>query len=172
MLIALVAAVAANGVIGLQGKLPWRLPADLAFFKRLTLGHTVIMGRRTWQSLGRPLPGRRNVVLTRDPLFSASGCRVAHSAEEAVKGETGELFVIGGQEIFRQFLPLAQRLYITHVDAEVPGDAWFPAIDAKEWREVSGTPGTVDQRNPYPHRFVVYERRSEVRPRARERRGP
>ncbi len=161
MSISMVAAVAANGVIGLQGKLPWRLPADLAFFKRLTMGHTVVMGRRTWQSLARPLPGRRIVVLTRDPLFSASGCAVAHSPEEAVKGETGELFVVGGQEVFQEFLPLAQKLYITHVDARFPGDAWFPAIDGRQWREVSTTQGTVDGKNPYPHRFVVYERRGQ-----------
>jgi dihydrofolate reductase len=158
MPIAMVAAVARNRVIGLQGKLPWRLPADLAFFKRLTLGHTILMGRKTYQSLGRALPGRRNLVLTRDLHFTAPGCIVVHSPEEAVSGETAMLYVIGGQQVYRAFLPLAERLYITQVEEEFPGDAWFPVIDDREWRVASSTAGVVDAKNPHPHRFVVYER--------------
>ncbi len=158
MTVSLVAAVARNRVIGLRGALPWRLPADLAFFKRLTMGHTVLMGRRTFEYLKRPLPGRRNLVLSRDPRFSAPGCTVVHSVQEAMSGESGELFVIGGQTLFEAFLPLAQRLYITHLDEDFPGDTWFPVIDEKVWKVESSSAGTVDERNPHPHRFVVYDR--------------
>ncbi len=159
MPIALVAAVARGGVIGWQGRLPWRLPADLAYFKRLTLGHTVIMGRKTWQSIGRPLPGRRNVVLTRDADFSAPGCTVIHSPEAALQ-EDGELFVIGGQEVYAAFMPLAERLYVTRIDAVFPGDAWFPPMEEAQWRLEHSRAGTVDGANPYPHAFELYVRRT------------
>ena len=159
MPISLIAAVARNGTIGRGGRLPWRLPDDLARFKQLTLGHTVLMGRRTWESLGRPLPGRRNVVLTRDAAFSSPGCEAVHSVGEGrALASRGELFVIGGAAVYAAFLPFAERLYITHVDAEVAGDAVFPAIDPLQWRLVEETPGTVGRANPLPHRFAVYER--------------
>jgi len=160
MPISLVAAIARNGIIGREGRLPWRLPADLARFKRLTLGHTVLMGRRTWESLGQPLPGRRNVVLTRDASFAAPGCEAVHSIEagRALADGGEELFVIGGAAVYAAFLPYADRLLVTRVDAEVPGDAAFPPIDPREWRLVEETTGTVDARNPLPHRFVAYER--------------
>jgi dihydrofolate reductase len=159
MPISLIAAVARNGTIGRGGRLPWRLPADLARFRQLTLGHTVLMGRRTWQSLGRPLPGRRNAVLTRDASFSAPGCEAVHSIDEArALAGGGELFVIGGAALYAAFMPLADRLFITHIDADVAGDAVFPAIDPGQWRLVEETPGTVDPHNPLPHRFSVYGR--------------
>ena len=160
MPIVLIAAVARNGVIGRGGRLPWRMPADLARFKRLTLGHTVLMGRRTWESLGRPLRGRRNVVLTRDASFAEPGCEVVHSVEEgrALADGGDELFVIGGASVYAAFLPFADRLLVTHIDADVPGDAVFPAIDPRAWRLVEETPGSVDAANPLPHRFVEYER--------------
>lgn len=159
MPISLIAAVARNRTIGREGRLPWRLPADLARFRRLTLGHTVLMGRRTWESLGHPLPGRRNVVLTRDPGFTAAGCDVVHTVGEGrALAADGELFVIGGAEVYAAFLPYADRLYLTHVEAEAPGDAAFPALERTRWRVVEDTPGTVDPRNALPHRFVVYER--------------
>jgi dihydrofolate reductase len=159
MPISLIAAVARNGTIGRGGRLPWRLPDDLARFKRLTLGHTVLMGRRTWESLGRPLPGRRNVVLSHDASFAAPGCEAVHSVREATALAAGsELFVIGGAGVYAAFMPLAERLFITHIDTEVRGDATFPAIDPGTWRMVEETPGTVDRRNPLPHRFAVYER--------------
>jgi dihydrofolate reductase len=151
--------VARNGTIGRGGRLPWRLSADLARFKQLTLGHTVLMGRRTWESLGRPLPGRRNVVLTRDESFSAPGCEAVHSVEEGrALAAGGELFVIGGAALYTAFMPFAEHLYITQVNADVAGDTVFPAIDPDQWRLVEETPGTVDPRNPLPHRFAVYER--------------
>jgi dihydrofolate reductase len=159
MPISLIAAVASNSTIGHRGRLPWRLTDDLARFKRITLGHTVLMGRKTWESLGRPLSGRRNVVLTRDASFAAPGCEVVHSVGEGRALATGgELFVIGGAAVYAAFLPFADRLCITHVDADVPGDATFPAIDLRQWRVVEETPGKVDRRNPLPHRFVVYAR--------------
>jgi dihydrofolate reductase len=154
--------VASNGTIGRGGRLPWHLPGDLARFRRITLGHTVLMGRRTWESLGKALVGRRNVVLTRDSSFSAPGCETVHSIEEgralAAQAEAagGELFVIGGAALFAAFLPLADRLMITHVDADVEGDAVFPQIDPREWRVVEETPGAADP--ALPHRFVVYGR--------------
>jgi dihydrofolate reductase len=159
MPISLIAAVARNGTIGRGGRLPWRLPADLARFKQLTLGHTVLMGRRTWESLGKPLAGRRNVVLTHDVSFAAPGCDVVHSVEEGrALAAGGELFVIGGRALYAAFMPLAGRLFITHVDTDVAGDTVFPPIDPEQWRLIEETPGMVDPRNPLPHRFTVYER--------------
>ncbi len=159
MPIYLIAAVARNGTIGREGRLPWRLPADLARFKQLTLGHTVLMGRRTWQSLAKPLTGRRNVVLTRSASFSASGGETVHSVEEGQALAAGRvLFVIGGAALYAAFMPLADRLYVTHVDADVEGDSAFPAIDPEQWRLVEEIAGVVDRDNPLPHRFAVYER--------------
>jgi dihydrofolate reductase len=159
MPISLIAAVARNGTIGRGGRLPWHLPADLARFKKLTLGHVVLMGRRTWESLGRPLSGRRNVVLTRDASFSAPDCETIHSVEEGrALAVGGELFVIGGAALYAAFMPFADRLYITHIDADVKGDTAFPPIRPREWRLVKETPGTVDRENPLPHRFSVYKR--------------
>jgi len=159
--ISIVAAVARNAAIGNRGALHWRLPADLARFRRLTDGHAVLMGRKTFQSIGRPLPGRSNIVLTKDPAFQAPGCLVARSVEQALAaaGE-GKLFVIGGASVYELFLPLASRLYITRIAVEVPGDAFFPAVDEKEWHLIERTPGTVDAGNPLPHEFLVYERAS------------
>lgn len=166
-MISLVAAVAANRVIGNQGRLPWRLPADLARFKRLTTGHIVLMGRKTFQSIGGALPGRRNIVLSRDLGFTAAGCEVAHSVEEALTasgapaGEGEELFVIGGASVYELFLLLADRLYLTRIEVDAPGDVFFPPVDEKEWRIAESTLGVVDQDNPLPHTFLVYERRRE-----------
>jgi dihydrofolate reductase len=160
MPVSLIAAVARNGTIGREGRLPWRLSDDLARFKRLTLGHAVLMGRRTWESLGRPLPGRRNVVLTRNASFSAPGCETVNSVEEGRALAAGaELFVIGGAMVYAAFMPFADRLFITHVDCDVPGDVVFPPIDSGQWRIVEETPGTMDPRNTLPHRFTVYEKR-------------
>ncbi|WP_290586453.1 dihydrofolate reductase [Alicyclobacillus sp.] len=164
-------ACARGGVIGKDGRLPWHLPADLRHFKRLTLGHTVAMGRRTYDSIGRPLPGRRNVVLSRDPAFHPDGVEVVRTVEalertlglEGRSGESGsptdgEVFIIGGEQLFRIFLPRADRLYITEIDLDVTGDTFFPAWDPSAFRLVEAREGVVDERNPYPHRFLVYER--------------
>lgn len=160
MPVSLVAAVAANRVIGSAGKLPWRIPGDLARFRRITLGHTLVMGRRTFESIGKPLDGRKNIVLSRDPNFHALGCTVARSAEDAreAAGGIGEIFVIGGAAVFALFLPLARRMYITHVDAEVPGNVFFPVVRWDEWRVVSEAGGAAGPPGTPLHRFVDYVR--------------
>ncbi|GAA2003038.1 dihydrofolate reductase [Nakamurella flavida] len=156
MSITLVAAVAANGVIGADGGLPWRLPADLRRFKALTLGHTMVMGRRTYDSIGRPLPGRQTVVVTRQADWTVDGVQTAASVPEAIAlAGDGEIMVVGGGEIYRQTLDLADRLEITHVDAEVAGDTTFPVIDRTRWEVTRDEPGEG-------FRFVSY-RRTPVR---------
>jgi dihydrofolate reductase len=160
--ISLVAAVADNGVIGAEGGMPWHLPADLAHFKQLTLGKPVLMGRMTWESIGRPLPNRRNLVLTRDSHWRAPGAERVGSVEEAMKavaqaGE-GELMVIGGAEVYRQALPKAVRIYLTRIHAEPWGDTLFPELDPEEWREVARRERLSDERNPWDMTFVVLER--------------
>ncbi len=158
--IALIVALARNGVIGRDNQLPWRQSADLRRFKRLTLGKTVVMGRRTWQSLGRPLPDRRNIVVTRDPELSAAGAVVVHSVPEALAAAEGdEVMVIGGAELYRQTLALADRLYLTEIEAEIEGDTRFPAISAADWIEVERQPGRADANNEYDYQFVVLDRR-------------
>ena len=166
MRVSLVAAVASNRVIGRDGVMPWRLPADMAYFKRLTMGHPVIMGRKTFLTLKRALPGRLNIVLSRDVTFSAQGVLLARTADEALGLAAStlfpipeEVFVIGGAQVYSLFLPRADRLYITHVDAEVEGTELFPEIDPLQWVSVQSEAGVVDSANALPHRFVVYERK-------------
>jgi dihydrofolate reductase len=133
----LVAAVAANGVIGLDGRLPWQLPEDLKHFKKLTLGHPVIMGRRTWESLGKALPGRENIVVTRQAGYEAPGAAVANSLQGALALCAGEsvAFVIGGTTLFEESLPVADGLVLTEIHRDYPGDTWFPKYDRSRWRE-------------------------------------
>ena len=133
----LVAAVAANGIIGANGELPWRLPEDLAHFKRLTLGHPIIMGRRTWESLRRPLPGRENIVVTRTPGYVAPGAAIAGSLEGALALCIGEplAFVIGGRRLFEEALPIAAGLVMTEIQRDFAGDTWFPEYDRSRWKE-------------------------------------
>ena len=162
MRIALIAARARNGVIGRNNQLPWRLPADLQHFKRLTMGKPIVMGRKTWESLGRPLPGRRNIVVTRDPGFSCEGCVVVHGIDEALAAAQGshEFMFIGGAELYTQVLPRADRLYLTEVGADVEGDVTFPGFDAADWAEVERQTCTADDRNEYDYDFVVLDRRT------------
>lgn len=160
-MISLVVAMDRNRLIGRDGDLPWRLPNDLKHFKRLTVGKTVLMGRKTWTSLGRPLPDRDNWVLTRDRGFAAEGCRVFHSLEDALAAHTGEeLMVIGGAELYRQTLLLAQRLYVTEVDAQLEGDTHFPVLDPTQWRQVSAESHPADDRHAYAYTFKLLERRA------------
>jgi dihydrofolate reductase len=139
MTIILIAAVGANGVIGVDNDLPWRIREDLQHFKQLTLGHTLVMGRKTYDSIGRPLPGRRTVVVTRRPDWSADGVEVVHTVEEALK-QDGDIYVAGGGEIYRQALPYADRLELTEVAQSPTGDVTFPSFDRSEWSETSRTP--------------------------------
>lgn len=158
----LVVAVARNGVIGRDNGLPWRLPADLAHFKRVTLGHPILMGRRTWDSIGRPLPGRQNIVLTRDPAFRAAGATVVHSLAAARAAAAGaeRLMVIGGAELYRACLGEAELLHLTEVDADVDGDARFPAWHREDWQEVWREAHPADERHAYPYSFVTLRRRA------------
>jgi dihydrofolate reductase len=160
MRITLVAAVAKNGVIGRDGDLPWRLPDDLKAFKRLTLGKPVVMGRKTWESIGRPLPGRHNVVMTRSEGFAAPGASVVSSVQQALELLTDheEIMVIGGGAIYRQFLGRASRIYLTEVDAEVDGDVTFPELDAAEWEETSREHHPADERHAYGFTLVRLDR--------------
>lgn len=156
----LVAALAENGVIGRDGQLPWRLPEDLKRFRRLTLGNVILMGRKTWDSLGKPLDGRENRVLTRDPTFAAEGATVFHRLDEALELPSDRaLMVIGGAEIYRQTLPLAERLELTEVWSEVPGDTRFPVYDPGDWQEIARQDHPADDRHPFGFRFVTLDRR-------------
>lgn len=154
----LVAAVARNGVIGSEGKLPWRLPEDLRHFKELTLGHPVIMGRKTWESLGRPLPGRENIVVTHARGYDAPGAHVAASLEGALALCAGEplAFVIGGGELYAAALPLADAMVLTEIGRDFPGDTSFPPYDRSAWRETQRKPQTAADGLRFD--FVLYER--------------
>ncbi|MDR3416100.1 MAG: dihydrofolate reductase [Nevskia sp.] len=155
----LVAAVAENGVIGRDGGLPWRLPEDLKRFRRLTLGNTVLMGRKTFESLGKPLDGRSNWVLTRQPGFAPAGVRVFHDLETVLaQPPQGQLMVIGGAELYRLTLPLAQRLELTRVHAAVEGDTRFPQFDPAQWREMAREDHPADPRHAWPYSFVTLVR--------------
>jgi dihydrofolate reductase len=154
----LVAAVAANGIIGAGGKLPWHLPEDLKHFKALTLGHPVIMGRKTWESLGRSLPGRENIVVTRSAGFEAPGASVAASLDAALALCAGEpvVFVIGGSELYAAALPLADGLVLTEIQRDYEGDTRFPAFDRKHWRETQRKPQA--RADGLRFDFVLYEK--------------
>ena len=161
MIRSLVVAVAENGVIGRDNQLPWRLPEDLAYFKRVTMGHPILMGRRTYESIGRPLPGRRNIVVTNNRDFTAPGCVVAHSLEEAWKaaGDADEVSIIGGTALFEATLPIADRIHLTEVQATVEGDVFFPHFDRRDWIETEVMQHPADARHTYPFRIVVLDRR-------------
>jgi dihydrofolate reductase len=160
MSITLIAAVAANGVIGKDNALPWRLPADMAFFKAQTTGKTVLMGRKTFESLGRPLPNRTNVVLSRTLKEAPEGCRLVRSIDEAVaEYGGGEIMVIGGAEIYALALKDADRMLLTEIGRSYEGDAYFPAFDRSEWDLVSKIPGVQDEKNAVPYDFCFYERK-------------
>ncbi len=160
MILSLILAVSENGFIGRDNRLPWHLPADLKHFRALTLGKPIIMGRRTYESLGRPLPERRNILLTRDPGYQAPGCVCVHSVEAALQAAepAPEVMIIGGAEIYRQFLPRADRLYVTLVHREVEGDARFPPLAEGIWELRSRSDHPPDEKNPYAYSFLLLER--------------
>lgn len=161
-IVSLIAAMARNRVIGRDNKLPWHLPADLARFKSLTMGKPMIMGRKTWESLPGLLPGRPHIVVSRDPGYIAEGAQVAHSLTQAIQlaGELGdEVMIIGGANLYGQALELADQLYLTLVDAEVEGDAFFPAFDPSVWRQVSCEEHAPDERNRFGYSFRCYRHR-------------
>ncbi|GAB4251578.1 MAG: dihydrofolate reductase [Saprospiraceae bacterium] len=162
MIISAIVARSKNNVIGLGNQIPWYLPADLKYFKKTTLDHHVIMGRKTFESIGRPLPKRTNIVVTRDIYFVASGCVVAHSVEEALelakRNAEDEAFIIGGSEIYNLCLPYIDRLYLTEVLAEFEGDKFFPAIDLENWKEIKSESFKADEKNEYDYVFKVLEK--------------
>jgi len=165
--IAIVVAVSENGVIGNDNALPWRLPRDLQYFKSVTLGHPIVMGRKTFDSIGRPLPGRTNIVVTRQTNWIAPGVEVAHSLDAAIKLASSaaeaagvpRVMIIGGAEFYAQILPECDRLYLTEVHADVDGDAYFPKFDRSQWLEVSRERNAADASNPFAYSFVVLDRR-------------
>ncbi len=158
--IAFVVAHDRRRVIGKDGRLPWRLPDDMRHVRELTLGKPLVMGRRTWESIGRALPERVNIVLTRDASFRCDGCLVARTPGEAlaIAGDVPEVIVFGGAAIFAEFLPRTDRIYLTEVDADVEGDTYFPALDPAEWREVERRGHPADDRHPYAFSFVTLDR--------------
>lgn len=158
-LLSAVFAASDNDVVGRDNALPWHLPADLALFKRITMGKPILMGRRTFQSIGRPLPGRRNIVLTRGD-FTAPGIEIVHSLDEALRLVEGEpeLANIGGAEVLRAALPRTGRIHLTRVHGQFEGDTFLPPLPAEEWREVSREWRAADERNPYAMTFLVLER--------------
>jgi dihydrofolate reductase len=161
MNVSLIVAMSPGRVVGRGGALPWHLPADLARFKRLTMGHHVIMGRRTFESLTRPLPGRKLIVVTRQTDYHASGAAVAHDLDEALRLAKGddEPFVIGGAELYALALPRANRLYVTRVHAETEGDTYFPPFEGDQWSLVDEKHRPADERNASAMTFQVYERK-------------
>ena len=166
MIVSAIVATARNNVIGKDNQIPWYLPADLAYFKRTTLDHHVLMGRNSFRSIGRPLPKRTNIVITRDPFFKADGVQVAHSVEEALgmaydNGET-EAFIIGGGQIYRDSMDLWDKVYLTEVDMEVEGDVFFPVLDPAEWRETWRETHVPDAKNEWTYTFRILERVEEV----------
>ena len=160
--VSLIAAMARNGVIGRSNRLPWRLPADLQHFKSLTLGKPIVMGRNTWESLPGLLPGRRHIIVSRDTDYRAQGGEVVHSVDEALRaaGQVPEIMIVGGGHFYAAMLPLADRLYLTLVEAEVEGDAYFPAIDWSQWSEESRETHLADEKNAYDYTFVNFVRKA------------
>ncbi|CAM3826069.1 dihydrofolate reductase [Vreelandella rituensis] len=164
--VAMIVAMSRNRVIGVEGKLPWYLPEDLKFFKRITQAKPLVMGRKTFTSIGRALPNRLNIVVTRDTSFAHAGVRVCHDLEPALAladqqatiDAAEEIMVMGGGEIYAQALPFAQRLYVTEVDVEVEGDAYFPEIDPVTWQETQRVAGSPAKGQP-DYDFVIYQRR-------------
>lgn len=164
MSISIIAAIDQNQLIGKQGKIPWDLPADLKYFKKTTMGAAVIMGRKTFESIGFPLPGRRNIILTRNKDYEAEGCELVHSKEEVLaefSGTDEEAFIIGGAEIYKQFLPYSDKLYLTIIEHEFTGDTYFPEIDWQKWKKISEKKGTTDSNNSYPYAYHVYQRKNQ-----------
>ncbi len=149
-----------NRVIGANGTIPWRLPNELQLFKRVTMGHHIIMGRKTWESIGRLLPGRTTVIVTRQKNYAVSGATIANSLESALTacGNDSEVFVIGGGELYREALPRADRLYLTIVDATPAGDILMPEFNMAEWREVSSENHEADEKHAHAYRFNIYDR--------------
>jgi dihydrofolate reductase len=161
MLVSIIVAASANNVIGVDGGLPWHISEDLKQFRRITMGKPMIMGRLTYESIGRALPGRRSIILTRQSDFVAQDCEMAGSPQEALKaaGDVDEVMVIGGGKIYAQMLPFVNRIYLTRIHAEIDGDTWFPPLDASDWRSVSTEEFLQSAQRPVGFTFEVLDRK-------------
>ena len=155
-----VVAMDRNRLIGSDNSIPWRLPADLAFFKRTTMGHPIVMGRKTYESIGKPLPGRRNIVVTRNPRYSAEGCEVVHDIDTALAicADDDEIMNIGGATLYEQTMDRATTMYITEIHHDFSGDTWFPEFSEDDWKVVDRQDFSADERNPYDYSFVKFVR--------------
>ncbi len=168
MIISIIAAVGNNRVIGNKNRLPWDLPADMEHFRKLTKGKPIIMGSLTFESIGKALPGRDNIVLTKDSNYKAPGCKIAHSLEEALLlaenspfcKKTKEVMICGGASVYKQYLPRADRMYLTVIKGDFEGDSFFPEFDTKEWEEKEKTSFKADENNPYRYSFLTLERKA------------
>jgi dihydrofolate reductase len=160
--ISLVVAMAKNRVIGANNRIPWRLPDEQQLFKRLTMGHHIVMGRKTYESIGRLLPSRKTVIVTRQPSYNVPGATVVHSLPDALKAAAAddEVFVIGGADLFREALPMADRIHLTVVDAEPSGDTFMPELDLTPWQEIGREVHQPDDRHQFGYVYSVYERRA------------
>ena len=160
MKVSIIAAVSKNRVIGNENRLPWHLPEDLKHFKQLTLGKPIIMGRKTYESIGKPLPGRHNIIVTRDKKFTADGCTVVHSLEDAINAgkPAEEVMIIGGATIYEQALPMSQHLYLTLIHKSFEGDTFFPEWNENEWNEIEREDFTTDENTGFNYSFVTLER--------------
>ena len=164
MIVSLVAAASENNVIGKNNTLIWRMPADMKFFKNLTMGHTVVMGRKTYESMGKPLPGRKNIIITRNKEYKADGCVVFGSFSDVLeycKAED-EIYVIGGAEIYHQLMNSADKIYLTRIHHNFAGDAYFPEIPNSEWEETKRTDFSADENNQYNYSFIEFSRRKKM----------
>ena len=161
MRLSIVVAMDDNHLIGKGNGLPWHLPADLAFFKKITTGNSILMGRKTYDSIGKPLPNRRNIVITRNPDISIPGCEVVDSIEKALffTQDEEEVMVIGGANLFEQLLPDISRLYITHIEGEFEGETYFPNYDESDWLEVSCESHQPDEKHKHPYNFIILKRK-------------
>jgi len=160
-LISIIAAVGNNWVVGIKNKLPWNLPADMDHFRQLTMGKPVIMGQKTFESIGKPLPERTNIILTLDKNFISPDCLITHSIEEALEAAKNfdEVMICGGVSIYRQFLPLADKIYLTLIEGDFEGDAYFPEFNWRDWKELERIENTPDNNNPYKYTFLTLERK-------------
>lgn len=161
MIISLIAAMARDRVIGIENTLPWKMPADMKWFREQTMGKPIIMGRKTFESFGaKALPGRTNIIITRDPDYRAEGAVVAHDIDQALAaaGEVPEVMIIGGASFYQQMLPRAGRLYLTFIHEQFDGDAWFPEFDRNTWHEISRLDHAADDKNPHDCSFTIWER--------------
>jgi dihydrofolate reductase len=160
--ITIIAAMARNRAIGLSGEMPWHLPGELKHFKETTMGKPIVMGRKTWESIGRPLPGRQNIVVTRNRSLQARGCEVAGSLDEAVRMAGGEeVMIIGGGQLYTQALAVSDRMILTLVDCESEADTWFPEWQSNDWRRISLRSESADERNPYNYEVLEWVRNTD-----------